>query len=104
MKILYKIALISAATLGFIACNKKNEAVRAVVINTGDITNVGCGYLLVLEDSGLVKPEYLPSAYQNQGMKVMVKYDHLGIMDTCNYGSKIYDRAHILEIEQIRER
>lgn len=90
------------STIG--SCTKENDTVQATILNTGDITAEGCGYLLVLEDSGLVKPEYLPSAYQHGGMKVDVSYEHLGIMDTCDYGSKIYDRAHILSIKQVRER
>lgn len=104
MKIIYKLALLGAMSFGLVACEKESETVDAVILNTGDITNVGCGYLLLLNDSGLVKPEYLPSAYQHDGMKVKVSYEHLGIMDTCDYGSKIYDRANILEIKQIRER
>jgi hypothetical protein len=106
MKTIYKIGIVSIALFGLLSCKKEKDkkTVDATILNTKDITSTGCGYLLILQDSGLVKPEYLPSAFQHDGMKVEVEYRHLGIMDTCDYGSKIYDRANILSIKQIRER
>ncbi len=86
------------------ACNKKTETRDAVIVHTDDITAKGCGYLLQFEDQSLVKPNYLPSAFQHNGMKVKVKYQHTGVMDTCDYGSKVYDLADIDKIDRIPER
>lgn len=104
MNLFTKIILAGVATLVFASCEKNSNTVNATILDSNDITLEGCGYLLLLEDSGLVKPAYLPSAYQHDGMKVEVKYNYSGIFDTCDYGAKIYDRASILEIRQIRER
>ncbi len=104
MNIFTKIILAGASILVIASCDKRSETVEARILDTQDITNEGCGYLLLLEDSGLVKPAYLPSAYQHNGMKVEVKYRHSGIMDTCDFGAKIYDRASILKIRQVRDR
>jgi hypothetical protein len=104
MNIFTKITLVGAAVFAMFSCNKNSDTVEARILDAQDITNLGCGYLLLLEDSGLVKPDYLPSAFQHNGMKVQVKYQHTGVMDTCDYGAKIYDRASILKIQQIRDR
>ncbi|WP_157977241.1 hypothetical protein [Taibaiella helva] len=74
--------------------------VEATVIDTGDITNEGCGYVLRLEDQALLQPEYLPSAYQHGGLKVKVKYTHTGVQDTCQFGSVVYDLVSIQDIKR----
>ncbi len=78
--------------------------VKATVVDTGDITYEGCGYLLRLEDSALIQPNNLPSAYFHNGMKVKVKYTHTGVKDTCNYGTKVYDLATIEKIKKDLDR
>ena len=95
--------LLLACTLllsAFGACNKDKDMVDATIVDTGDITNEGCGYLLQLEDKAVVQPSYLPSAYQHGGLKVKVKYNHTGIKDTCKFGSVIYDLVSIQEIKR----
>jgi len=95
-----KYTLALAALLCFAAsCNKDKDMVNATVIDTGDITNVGCGYLLLLEDSAYVQPGYLPSSYQHGGLKVKVKYTHTGAIDTCDYASKVFDLVSIQDIK-----
>lgn len=89
-----------ATTLVFTACRKDLRLVNATIVDTGDITDEGCGYLLQLNDSSLVKPNYLPSSYQHHGYKVVVKYEHTGIVDTCEFANKLYDRANIVEIDK----
>lgn len=37
-------------TLVATACNKDKDFTRAIILDTGDITVDGCGYLLRLED------------------------------------------------------
>jgi len=100
----YIIALVSCAVL-LVSCDKDNDTVKATVIDTQDLTiQTGCGYILLLEDGAYVKPSYMPSAYQHNNMKVEVKYHHTGIMDTCDFGTKVYDRASIDKIKKINER
>jgi hypothetical protein len=101
---LKNILLTSATLIALSACNKGFETRDAVVIHTDDITAEGCGYLLQFDDESLVKPSYLPSAYQHDGMKIKIKYKHTGVMDTCNFGSKIYDIADIENIKRIVDR
>src|SRR5690554_6710725 len=83
----------------FTACKDKS-LVDATIINTGDITYEGCGYLLELENSELLQPLYLPGAYQHNGLQVKVKYSHTGVQDTCEYGTVIYDLIDIEKIER----
>lgn len=73
--------------------------VNAVVVDTGNITYAGCGYLLKLDDSALVLPTYLPGAYQHGGLKVEIEYHHTGIKDTCQFGSVIYDMVKLDDIK-----
>lgn len=76
--------------------------VKATVINSGDITLHGCGYVLELEDLALIQPVYLPGAYQHDGIKVKVAYEHTGIQDTCKFGTVIYDLVDIKRIKNDR--
>ncbi|MFT4061750.1 MAG: hypothetical protein QM642_05250 [Edaphocola sp.] len=95
--------VVACALLAATACNKDKDMVNATVVDTGDITNEGCGYLLRLEDSALVQPNYLPSAYQHAGIKVKVKYTHTGVIDTCDYTPKIFDLVSIQDIKNDRD-
>ncbi|HET8573369.1 MAG TPA: hypothetical protein VFL76_05810 [Edaphocola sp.] len=82
------------------SCSKEKNMVEATVVDTGDITYDGCGYLLRLNDSALLKPTYMPGAYQHDGMQVKIDYHHTGIKDTCQYGSVIYDMVKLDDIER----
>lgn len=86
-------------TLAIYSCTKEKNMVEATVVDTGDITYEGCGYLLRLNDSALLMPTYLPGAYQHGGMQVKIDYHHTGIKDTCQYGSVIYDMVKLDDIE-----
>lgn len=81
------------------SCNKDQNWVNATVINSGDITYEGCGYVLQLEDQALLKPTYMPGAYQHDSLKVRIHYHHTGILDTCQYGSIVYDMVKLDDIE-----
>lgn len=72
-----------ALTLFVAACKKDKDFISATVIDTGDVTYQGCGYLLRLENGRDEKPVYLDSRYQHDGLKVKVKYKRSGIYDTC---------------------
>lgn len=95
----YALGLISALFL-CASCGDEKGMVNATIVNTGDITNEGCGYLLKREDNELVLANNLPSAYFHDGLRVKVKYTHTGVMDTCKYGSVIYDIATIQKIKR----
>ncbi len=97
-KSVFVLALI--AVLGILSCKKEEDYVHAVIVDTQDITYEGCGYLLKLDDSALLKPLYLPGAFQHDGLEVRVKYDHTDIKDTCQYGSIIYDMVNISDIKR----
>ena len=79
-------SLLLLSSLAFAACNKDDDDFQsAVVRDSGDVSNDGCGYLLDVENEGEQKPEYLPSAYQHDGMRVKVKYTYTGVLDTCGH-------------------
>lgn len=99
----YTFVLLAALFLS-VSCNNEKDMVEATIVDTGDITNEGCGYLLQLEDQALVQPNNLPSAYQHGGMKVKVKYTHTGVQDTCDFGTVIYDLATIQDIKKVNDR
>ena len=84
----------------FTACKNDKGMVDATIVDTGDITYEGCGYVLKLTDAALIQPVNLPSAYEHDGMKVKVKYTHTGIQDTCKYGTVIYDLVNIEKIKK----
>lgn len=67
-----------------VSCKKDKGMEKATVTDTGDIAKDGCGYLLKLEDGKLVRPDYLPSAYQHDGYKVKIKFNSDGEGDICN--------------------
>jgi len=96
----YFFPLLIAALFSFTACKNDKNMVDATVIDTKDLTYIGCGYVLELQDNALVLPLNLPSAYQHDGMKIKVKYKHTGIQDTCKFGTVIYDMVNVEEIKR----
>lgn len=95
-----KLTLLSlVAILGILSCKKEDDYVNARIVDTGDITYEGCGYLLQLDDSALLKPIYLPGAYQHDGIDVKIKYKHTQLTDTCEYGQKIFDQVNVSDIK-----
>lgn len=97
--------LLGAAMITVIAsaCNKDRNYTRATILDSGDVTVDGCGYLLRLEDGREEKPQALPSAYQHNGIQVLVKYRYTGINDTCEYAAprKFFE---LVEIQDIKRR
>lgn len=84
------------------SCNKDKGYVKAMIMDTGDITTDGCGYLLRLEDGREEKPEYLPSNFQHNGLKVLVKYHSSGVLDTCQFviPRKFFEKIYIDDIKK----
>lgn len=66
------------------SCNKDKDFKSAVVIDTGDISTNGCGYLLKMDDNSQQRPINLPSAFQHDGLKVKVKYHSKDSVIFCN--------------------
>ncbi len=84
-KIFYLLAFFSILVS---SCKKPDDGfVNAMVIDSGDITTHGCGYLIRFDDGTEQKPYQLLSAYQHNGLTVKVKYHQSEIMDTCRYSS-----------------
>lgn len=89
------------ATLA-VSCKKDKGFIKATVIDTGDITTDGCGYILRYEDGNTDKPDYLPSDYQHNNLKVLVKVHSSGILDTCSFSTprKFYQLIYIDDIKK----
>lgn len=95
-----KLLIIVAAFVGLSACNPEKNMVEAVVIDTGDVTRDGCGYLLVLPDSALLKPVHLDAAYRHHNLPVRVEYTFSGVRDTCDFGPKVFEMATVIRIKR----
>ena len=66
------------------SCKKRDDGyTQALVIKTNDLTPSGCGYLLRFTNNVLVKPQYLPSAYQLDSLAVLIKYSNTGTQSNC---------------------
>ncbi|HRP90185.1 MAG TPA: hypothetical protein PKX92_09100 [Edaphocola sp.] len=83
-----------------VSCDPDRRLVNATVIDTGNITGDGCGYLFVLPDSAYLKPTYLDAAYQHNGLKVKIQYTFSGELDTCEFGSKVYEMVTVKKIKK----
>ncbi len=97
------LSLLSATLLLATACNKDRDKdfVSATVRDSGDISADGCGYLLDVDGVGEKKPAYLLSAFQQNGLKVQIKYHETGILDTC--GNKApYQTYRLIAVDDIR--
>lgn len=91
-------------TLSILACNKPDEGFEdATVVDSGDVTAEGCGYLLQFEDGREEKPYQLLSAYQHNGMLVKVKSHVSDVYDTCG-SSKPYSYYQLIIIDEIKKR
>ena len=66
-----------------VACRKDKDYTKATVIDTGNISSTGCGYLLLLQDGSFEKPDYLPSAFQHDSVKVKFSSHSTGTQSNC---------------------
>lgn len=91
-------------TLSILACNKSDSGFEdAKVVDSGDITVDGCGYLLEFSDGRQEKPYQLLSAYQHNGMLVKVKYHVSEVLDTCGT-TKPYFYYKLIIVDDIKKR
>ncbi len=80
------------------SCNPDKDLIKATVIDTGDIANGGCGFLLDLDgEDRIVRPTNLPTAYTHDGFKVKVKFDTNGDGEVC----AIYPDHEFIELVQL---
>ncbi|MBS1774466.1 MAG: hypothetical protein JST82_16535 [Bacteroidetes bacterium] len=86
-----------------VACKKDKNMIKATVVDSGDIAKGGCGYLLQIESDGeLVRPRYLPTAYQHPGEKVKVKMNRDDEGDICTtYPTKKF--IEIVDVTDIKQ-
>ncbi len=99
----YILLAFAALTVSAVACKKDKNMEKATIVDTGDIAKNGCGYMLQLESDGsLVRPKYMPSSYQHNGMKVKVKINRDGEGEICNTypTKKFYEIVEIVDIKR----
>jgi hypothetical protein len=97
--------LLGAALLSVLAisCNKNKDMENATVVDTGDVAQGGCGYILKLEDGGReLRPDYLPSAFQHNGYKVKIKYNTAGEQFVCQTypTNSVYELIELADIRR----
>ena len=91
-------------SISVLACNKSDNGFEnAEVVERGDVTNEGCGYLLRFDDGREEKPYQLLSAYQHNGMLVKVKYHSSEVTDTCG-AARPYSYYQLIIIDEIKKR
>ncbi|MBS1778231.1 MAG: hypothetical protein JST70_02830 [Bacteroidetes bacterium] len=96
----YVLGTFLALSVLTVACKKNKNMINATVVDSGDIANNGCGYLLKLDDDGtLLRPRYMPSAYQHDGMRVKVKLNRDGEGEICN----TYPTKKFLEVADLTD-
>lgn len=79
--------LIALFALFLGSCKKDDDGfVNAVVVDSGDMSSQGCGYLLQLSNGDVLKPYELKSAYRHNGLEVQIKYHLSDIFETCGVG------------------
>lgn len=100
----YIFSAILVTLLVFMASCEKDKNMRtATIIQTDDISYEGCGYIIKMDTDGeLLKPVHLPGAFQHDNIRVELSYNHTGNIDTCKYGTVLYDVVQIDDIELIR--
>lgn len=94
--------LIPALALALTAvagCKKYDDYKKAIVINTGDITSSGCGYMLALEDGALMKPVNMPSGFTHDSLAVLVKFHSNGAVVCSLFGAN--KEIETVEIQDI---
>lgn len=98
------IAVVALLAITATACNKKDrkDFKAAYIINSGDITNEGCGYIIRLDNGNEEKPDNLPTAFRLDSLRVLVKYHPSGRLDTCGYATSpiVYKTVLVDDIQR----
>jgi len=90
-------ALFAVCCVIVVSCKKDKNMLKGTVIDTGDIAQYGCGYIIQMEDGTRYIPKYLPSNYQNDGEKVKVKFNKNGEGTVC----RVFPNNDFLEVIEI---
>lgn len=91
-----------ALSFSWTSCQKDKDLKEAIIVDTGDIAQGGCGYVVrLVEDQRELMPEYLPSAYRHDGYKVLVRYHTRDEQTVCEV-HPINQVYQIIEIAEIR--
>lgn len=84
----------------FTGCTKKySDYKKAIVVNSGNITPEGCGYILAVDGVGMMKPENMPSGFTHDQLPVLIKYHSTGATVCSASGSNM--EIETIEIEDI---
>ncbi len=97
------ISVLSFALLVVASCSKDRDKgfVSATVRDSGDLSADGCGFLLDIDGVGEKRPEYLLSGFQQNGVRVKIKYHETGVLDTCGNAAP-YRTFRLIAIDDIR--
>lgn len=99
----YLIGTFAILAVSLVACKKDKNMEKATVVDSGDIAAGGCGFLLQLESDGsMLRPKYIPSSYQYNGLKVKVKVNRDGEGEICNTypTKKFYEVVELIDIKK----
>ena len=86
------IALASALTI-FSACGYEDpEYTQAIVRDFGASAVDGCGYMLEIPNKAFYSPDFLPSGFRQDGLKVEIKYLKNDTVHVCGIGAVKYPK------------
>lgn len=101
MKMRPKLLLLLLAPIAVASCKDKDWK-SATVINTGDISANGCGFVLKMDDLSEQKPINLPTAFTYDGLKVKVKYHTVNSPVSCNTAANGMQSMPTVEVDDIK--
>ena len=82
----------------FIGCRNENTLVDAVIIDSGDVSADGCGWIVNVGND-YFHPQSLEAIYQVDGLHVIISYRKLNSQFMCGIGGLLYDEIEITDIE-----
>lgn len=94
------IPALALSLLCFTGCKKYDDYKVAMVVNSGDITETGCGYVLIAEDGAILKPVNMPTGFTHDSLRVLVKYQSTGAT-VCSFGTGVNMELETVEVEDI---
>lgn len=97
MNKLKHIAVIAAAVLAVTACKTKQKTAAAVDYEKEGYVKAliedyqldGCRYMIFLDDTKKLEPDWLPTDMQKDSVPVWVKYEHDERMSVCMAGETV---------------
>ena len=71
---------------------------EAVVGNLGDPALDGCGWVVTIDQTDF-KPSYLPQAYEQDGLEVLVQVEYLNSTTACGLNPDALREIRIVQIK-----